>query len=192
MGSAALKIAASQYAVAMRLFVGIGLPPALAEALARAARTLSAAGTRIRWTPPENLHLTLSFLGQVEPSRLDAIEQALATLRSSALPLQLDGPGIFPSAGILYVQVKPAPALLSFAEQVFRAMETCGFPREPRPYAPHITLARAKGRIQPLARGQQSPAFHQRFEAREFRLYESLTLPQGAQYRVVHAFPFRD
>jgi len=176
----------------MRLFIGIGLPVSLAETLAHAAHTLIKANERgrIRWTPPENLHLTLSFLGQVEPARLDGIEQALATLRSPAFHLEIDGAGVFPNAGILYVQVKPAPALLSFAEQVFRAMETCGFTREPRPYAPHITLARTKGRVRLPARLPENPALHQRFEAREFRLYESLTLPQGAQYRVLRAFAF--
>lgn len=174
----------------MRLFIGIGLPPELAERLARAAPTLVAAGerSRIRWTPPENLHLTISFLGQVAPDRLGAIEQALALLNSPPLHLQLEGVGVFPNAGILYAQAQPSPALLSFAEQVFRAMETCGIPREQRPCTPHITLARSKGRVHLNEHEQSNPAFHQRFEVHEFRLYESLTLPGGAQYEVLRAF----
>lgn len=174
----------------MRLFIGIGLPPKLAERLAHAARTLVAAGerSRIRWTPPENLHLTISFLGQVEPARLGGIERALSLLHSPPLRLQLEGLGVFPNAGILYTQAKPSPALLSFAEQVFRAMETGGFSREPRPYTPHITLARSKGRVHLNVHEQSNPAFHQRFEAHEFRLYESFTLPGGAQYEMLSAF----
>lgn len=177
----------------MRLFIGIGLPPELAHTLALAARDLIS-GNRIRWTPPENLHLTLSFLGQVAPGRIPTIEQALEGIHSPPLPLELDGAGAFPRAGILYVQVKPTPALLTLAEQVFLSMETCGFAREQRPYTPHITLARIKniGKSGIHLREQQSPAFHQRFEARELRLYESLTLPEGAQYKVLHKVPLID
>lgn len=174
----------------MRLFIGIGLPPGLAQTLTNAARKLLANHSRIRWTPPENLHLTLSFLGQVAPDRIAQIEQALAGIHSPPLRLELDGAGAFPRAGILYAQIKPTPALLTLAEQTFLSMEACGFPREQRPYAPHITLARIKssGKSAIHLREQQSPAFHQRFEARELRLYESLTLPEGPQYKVLRAF----
>ena len=174
----------------MRLFIGIGLPPELREKLASAARTLLAHRDHIRWTPPENLHLTVSFLGQVAPDRIAAIEQALTGIHSPPLSLELNGAGAFPRAGILYAQIKPTPALVSLANQVFRAMETCGFPREQRPYTPHITLARIKNSGSNLhLREPSDPAFHQRFETHELHLYESLTLPQGAQYKVLRAFP---
>lgn len=172
----------------MRLFIGIGLPPQLAQTLAHAARTLISNSSRIRWTPPENLHLTLGFLGHVAPDRISSIEQALAKIRAPPLHLTLDGAGTFPNAGILYANVKPTAPLLTLAEQVFLRMETCGFPREQRAYAPHITLARIKGRLTTPTREQPNPAFHQRFEASELRLYESLTLPQGVQYKILHTF----
>lgn len=177
----------------MRLFIGIGLPLSLSEALSRAARTLIAPEaqqhTRIAWTRPENMHVTLSFLGQVEPSRLDQIPHALATIKADRLHLQLDDAGSFTNAGILYVALKPSPNLLNFAEQVFQSMEACGFPRERRPYTPHITLARGKGRIRTLSHKQDNPTFQRSFEAHEFRLYESFTKPQGAHYEVRRAFP---
>ncbi len=177
----------------MRLFIGIGLPLSVSETLAHAARTLIAAQPHerasIAWTRPENLHVTISFLGQVEPSRLDDIQQSLATIRAAPLHLQLNGVGSFANAGILYAQVKPSARLLSFAEQVFESMQACGFPREQRPYSPHITLARSKGRIRLPSHKHVSAAFSQTFEAHEFRLYESFTLPQGAEYHVRCAFP---
>ncbi|HEY6375195.1 MAG TPA: RNA 2',3'-cyclic phosphodiesterase [Edaphobacter sp.] len=177
----------------MRLFIGIGLPPSLSEALAQAARTLIApeaqSHIRINWTRPENLHVTISFLGQVEPSRLSNIEQALATIRTTRLHLQLNGAGTFPNAGILFAQVKPSTSLLNLAEQVFQSMEACGFPREQRPYTPHITLARGKGRIDILSHKQDNPTFQQLFPAHELRLYESFTKPTGAHYEVRSAFP---
>ena len=82
----------------MRLFVGIGLPESIAQALAGAAcRSVSLApgsASRIRWTPPGSLHVTLSFLGQVEPARLEPIAAALAGVTASPLLLALDGLGL--------------------------------------------------------------------------------------------------
>jgi RNA 2',3'-cyclic 3'-phosphodiesterase len=176
----------------MRLFIGIGIPLSLSEALAQAAHTLIApeaqSRTRIAWTRPENLHVTLSFLGQVDPSRLSGIEQALTTIKSNRLHLHLDGVATFPNAGILYARVKPSTGLLNLAEQVFRSMEDYGFPREQRPYTPHITLARSKGRIHVLPHKQDNAIFRQSFPANELRLYESFTRPVGAHYEVRKAF----
>jgi 2'-5' RNA ligase len=175
----------------MRLFIGIGLPASNAEALAKAASALvpPAAASKLRWTPPANMHITLSFLGQVHEARRDAIEQALATIHAQRMPLELNGVGTFERVGVLFTEVKHTPALLALAEQVIVAMETCGFPREKRPYSPHVTLTRSRDRLRLRSTSPDDPAFHQSFEATEFRLYQSLTLPGGAQYQVLRSFP---
>jgi 2'-5' RNA ligase len=175
----------------MRLFIGIGLPATIAEALAKSAIKLITPtnAAHIRWTPPANMHVTLSFLGQVHPARLDVIEQALATIRARRLHLKLSGIGTFDRAGVLFANVSQSSKLLALAEQVIAAMEACGFAREERPYSPHITLARTRDRLRLRTPAPDDPAFHQNFEAVEFRLYQSLTLPGGAQYEVIRAFP---
>jgi RNA 2',3'-cyclic 3'-phosphodiesterase len=175
----------------MRLFIGIGLPASVAEALAKSAVSLipPASASKIRWTPPANMHITLSFLGQVHPARLDVIQQALATVSAPGLRLELDGVGVFDRAGVIFAKVKLSPELLALAEQVIAAMEAYGFAREKRPWSPHITLARTRERIRLLSTTACDSAFHQSFEADEFRLYQSLTLPAGAQYEVLNAFP---
>jgi len=175
----------------MRLFIGIGLPLAIAEALANSAASLvpKSNAARIRWTPPSNMHITLSFLGQVHEARRDAIEQALAAIHAARLSLTLDGFGTFDRVGVLYADVKKSPALLALAEQVMAAMQAIGFAREDRPYSPHITLARTRDRLRLAPSPKVDPAFHQSFHATEFRLYQSLTLPGGAQYQVLRSFP---
>ena len=122
----------------MRLFIGTGLPTPVAEALAKSATSLvvPSSATRIRWTPPVNMHVTLSFLGQVHEARLDVIQQALATIRAPHMKLSLEGFGTFDRVGVLYAGVKKSPALLALAEQVMAAMQAVGFPREDRPYSP--------------------------------------------------------
>jgi 2'-5' RNA ligase len=177
----------------MRLFIGIGLPLSVGETLSRAAHTLLPLKVQdaapIRWTRPEDMHLTLSFLGSVEPSRLEEIQQSLAPLHADLLYLQLNGVGIFPHTGALHAKVKLSAILLIFAEQVFRAMEGCGFVRERRPYTPHITLARSKGLVRFTSGREVHPAFRQAFEVRGFFLYQSFTRPDGARYEVLRAFP---
>jgi RNA 2',3'-cyclic 3'-phosphodiesterase len=174
----------------MRLFIGIGLPASVAEALANsAAKLISLASARLRWTPPANMHVTLSFLGQVHEARREVIAQALATIHAPHMKLALSGIGAFDRAGVLFASVEPSPALLALAERVVATMQACGFPREDRPYSPHITLARTRDRLRLRSDPANNPAFYQSFEATEFRLYQSLTLPGGAQYQVLRSFP---
>ena len=149
---------------------------------------IAAPGSTLRWLAPENLHVTLCFLGSVDGSRVNAIAERLADIGGARLRITLDGFDVFANAGAVIVRAKRSAPLLTLAEQVTVAMENCGFPREKRPYQPHVTLARQKGRG-PL---RLSPSgFSQSFSAREFRLYESHTRPEGAQYEVVQAFPLR-
>jgi 2'-5' RNA ligase len=175
----------------MRLFVGIGLPTPVAEALAESAVKLIAPANaaHIRWTPPANMHVTLSFLGKVHPARREVIEQTLAKIQARGLRVELSGVGVFECAGVLFANVKLSAALLALAEQVVTAMETTGFARESRPYSPHVTLARTRDPLRLRSNASDDPAFHQNFHASEFRLYQSLTLSGGAQYEVLSAFP---
>jgi RNA 2',3'-cyclic 3'-phosphodiesterase len=174
----------------MRLFIGIGVPDAVADRLSVAARNHDMPkGTR--WTTPGNMHVTLSFLGNVDPGLLEQIQQKLAAIRAGSFHVEMAGLDVFAHAGILMASVKPSAALLSLAERINAAMELCGIPRELRAYTPHITLARFKGRpaVQPSDKG--NAAFFQTFAAQEFRLYESFTRPEGAQYEVLNHFPLR-
>ena len=176
----------------MRLFTAIGLPASIADPLVEAARKLLPAApgaARVRWTPAANMHLTLSFLGSVAPARLAAIQQALAGVEGRRFRVTLQGAGLFAHAGVLLAKVEPSPALLALAEEVAASLEACGIPREARPYQPHVTLARGKGRISLAPSMVDHPAFHPSFAAEEFRLYESVTLPGGAHYEVLSAYP---
>lgn len=174
----------------MRLFIGIGLPAPVADELAKSARQLVRdSSAKIRWTPAANMHITLSFLGQVHDARLDIIQQALAAIHAPHMKLTLGGFGTFDRAGVLYTGVKKSPALLALAEQVMAAMQAIGFAREDRPYSPHITLVRTRDRLRLLSNAKDDSAFHAAFDATEFRLYQSFTLPEGPQYEVLHSFP---
>ncbi len=182
----------------MRLFLGIGLPSTLAVELARATEAFlspHASTARPRYVFPEDMHVTLSFLGAVPPERVEPIVTSLAslaTLGSPSLQLELDGIGAFARAGVLYARLKSSRHLLNLAEQVFLCMEACGFPREARPYTPHVTLARA--RLLPHLAGAalDDLVFRQTFEARLVHLYGSLGEGKRPRYAVLHSLPTFD
>jgi 2'-5' RNA ligase len=168
----------------MRLFLGLPIPPELAQALARRTQTIELPkGRRI---PPENLHLTLVFLGEVAEPALPPIEGELSELTFAPFPLKLTSLNTFPRAGVLIAEVEPGRPLLHVQTKVAEAMDRCGFPPEDRPYHPHITLARFHGPLR-LSKAHQalSPALQRSFVADIVNLYRSNLSPTGAHYQIL-------
>ncbi|MGA1981056.1 MAG: RNA 2',3'-cyclic phosphodiesterase [Acidobacteriaceae bacterium] len=168
----------------MRLFVGLPIPARLAQALAHLAQATGLANAR--WTPPENIHLTLVFLGEVAEDRLPTVVHELNELDAEPLQIRLTRLDTFARAGVLFVDVEPTPKLLQFQAQVATGMARCGFGLEPRPYHPHITLARLRqpGKLN----GKHltlPPALQHSFAVDAVNLYRSHTTPGGPHYEVL-------
>jgi RNA 2',3'-cyclic 3'-phosphodiesterase len=168
----------------MRLFLGMPIPPELAQALTR--RTQEIELPEGRRTAPEDLHLTLVFLGEVPEPTVPHIERELSELNLAPFPLKLTSINTFPRGGVLFADVEPARALLHLQERVAASMARCGFAPEDRPYHPHITLARFHGPLR-LSQSQQSlPTSLQRnFTADTVNLYRSNLTPAGAHYVIL-------
>ena len=162
----------------MRLFVGvIPSPDAISHAAGTVNRIASTAPD-VRWIPPERWHLTLVFLGEVDPERVPQLTAALDTVGSSYEEvdgLQLAGAGTFPgvlwlgfgvghratddSAPNLPVGVggrDPLSSLGQVTRAVRRAMRTQRIPIERRPWRPHLTIGRWK-RSRPTSAPDPSP-----------------------------------
>jgi 2'-5' RNA ligase len=168
----------------MRLFLGLPIPPELAQALNRLARSIEL--SKGRPTAPENLHLTLVFLGQVSEPTLPPIEQELSKLAFAPFQLKLTTVDSFPRAGVLFAEVEPARALLQLQAKVSSSMARCGFTPEDRPYHPHITLARVHGppSLSPSQRALP-PSLQRSFRADTVNLYRSHSTPTGSQYEIL-------
>jgi RNA 2',3'-cyclic 3'-phosphodiesterase len=177
----------------MRLFAGIPLAAAVIDELSTISLRLRTSTDGLRWSAGESWHITLQFLGNTGQEQYECTVARLRELRSSCVPIQLEGLGLFERAGVFFAGVALTPALLSLQQRVTAATGLCGFIPETRPYHPHVTLARAKGkgRMRGLhelkARIHRQPAFTG-FVAEEFVLYESVTRPTGALYEVRERF----
>ncbi|RCV54884.1 RNA 2',3'-cyclic phosphodiesterase [Marinitenerispora sediminis] len=139
----------------MRLFVALTPPATALDELHRAvaaARGHRAAPRGVRWTPREEWHLTLLFLGEVPDPEVPALRARLAREAAAhpAMELALRGAGTFPAdserARVLWAGVEgDTEALTHLAGALHSAAAAHGVPVEPRPYVPHVTLARTRG-----------------------------------------------
>src|SRR6266853_5132530 len=130
----------------MRLFVALEAPATVRESLASLLQTLRAVSPQIRWVRPENLHVTLKFIGEVPETKLAGVRVALASVRSEQ-PVTLDfrGLGFFPNEKhprVFWAGIEASSNLKFLAAEIENAMERVGIPREQRPFSPHLTLAR--------------------------------------------------
>lgn len=187
----------------MRLFVALEIPASVREnlaALLQELRTVAsqAADRRPRWVRPENLHVTLKFIGEAAPPKVEGIRGSLAAVRApDAVEMAFRGLGFFPNdrrPRVFWAGIDAPENLSKLAVDVDNALVAQGFPRETRAFAPHLTLARFEppGLHEKLrtAIAREAARDFGSFRAREFHLIESKTRPSGAEYTVLQTFAF--
>lgn len=133
-----------------RVFVAVPLDAALGRAVEEVERKLEAAGATLRWIAVGNLHFTLRFLGQISAAELVRVRRAAreAAQDTASFRIHLAGVGAFPSARrpqVLWVGVREgAEQLRHLARRLDDSLARERFPKEPRAFQPHLTLARLK------------------------------------------------
>jgi 2'-5' RNA ligase len=182
-----------------RLFIGIPLAAATASDLAAAVHRLrSKAGPEIlRWSAPESWHITLQFLGSTTLQQYECVTAHLRELHHPSIQIRLGALDTFDRAGILFVDVPVTPELLALQQAVTAATALCGFTPEMRPYHPHITLARRKGKgrgseLRNLKLQIDPPPRFSSFTAERLVLYESIPTPEGSRYENREQFSLGD
>lgn len=181
----------------LRLFIAVELDPEIRERLAAIHECLPA--STVRWVRPENLHLTLKFLGEVPQERILQIREALERVAHQHSPLEfvLEGVGAFPDfkrPAVLWVGVSSGQeALRRLARHLERELEGLGARPDKRGFLGHVTLGR-------VTRPGQAPLPEQAIRSlasgplgtgrvAEFCLSSSQLQPTGPVYSVLHRFP---
>jgi len=179
----------------MRLFTALDLPHEIVASLEELLRALKPRA-KISWSRPENLHVTIKFIGEFPEDRLGKLKQALAGVpRPGSLPVHIRRVGFHPNPHAphnFWCGIE-APGLEKLASDTDAATSALGVARETRAFSPHLTLARIKDRVpmQPLREAiaaLPSLEFGQ-FEARSFYLYQSRMQPGGSVYTKLSEFP---
>ncbi|MEK9722638.1 MAG: RNA 2',3'-cyclic phosphodiesterase [Rhodospirillaceae bacterium] len=178
----------------MRLFIGLSLPTDVRYALGAVCNGLDGA----KWVKPENLHMTLRFIGEVGRGEASDLDAALAGIAAPAFDLRCQGLGNFGKGDKLrsvWVGVETSDALARLQEKVESAAARAGFGAETRKFKPHITLARFRGR-QPRNFGgflAANGAFATApFPVRAFTLFESHMGHGGSHYVPLSDYPLTE
>jgi len=185
-----------------RLFVGLRVSLATANALGRAVETLGRrardGGLEVRWVPPAGYHVTLKFLGWTRATAIEAVADALdrAARGAQRFTLKTGRLGAFASldkASVIWAGVdEPSGALAALAAAVETAMAGVGYAAESRPFHPHVTVARlreiraVKDLVLPVAEQMFGDT---RIEA--VTLFESETKPAGSVYKEISRIDFK-
>ncbi len=170
----------------MRLFVGIPIAASVVAEIAAMTEQLKRAGDGLRWSTPEQWHITLQFLGDTTEDKYACAAVALRGVKAAPVMVRMMNAGCFEH--VFYMDVALTDGLSALQRRIVAANAACGFGAEERPYHPHVTLARArrkdvKGseleRLKSKAAGEWQCTS---FVAEEFILYESVLGPGGSRY----------
>ena len=182
----------------MRLFVALQIPASVRENLAAMIEEMRSIAPEAKRVRPENLHVTLKFLGETPPEKLDALRVALAAVRTTEpLHLRFHGVGFFPNdkhPRVFWAGLTSSPDLALLAHEIDMAAATLGFAPETRTFTPHLTLARfSQPVISPQLRAAAEKSATREFgtlNTATFHLIQSTLKPTGAEYTTLQSFPF--
>ncbi len=183
----------------IRAFIALSISVAAKSALSDVMQRLAVqAPAGVRWVNPAGMHLTLKFLGDVEPKQLDGIIEAMAqpAVGVSPFSLHLSGLGMFPNERrpkVLWAGVRGSlDSLEQLQAQIDETVSRLGFPRENRPFSPHLTLGRVRepvssGLVRRISAAMTSTSLGptEPWLADSVHLMRSILAPGGASYSVL-------
>jgi 2'-5' RNA ligase len=173
----------------VRAFFGLPVPAPQREELARFVAACAQVAPTFRWTPEDNLHLTIRFVGSVERALVESVADALAQRPAAGFDMEPGDVGTFGrgrAARVVWLGLRAgAETATALAAQVEAECVRAGLPAESRPYQAHLTLARARSRIG--ARLPELPAMPRvmPWRAEQLVLYSSRLARTGAVYEAI-------
>lgn len=184
----------------MRTFIAIEVPEPVRLAVAALSQRLQARNVRASWVKPENMHLTLRFLGDIAEDDIEPLVERLAGGYANQTPftLYVRGTGAFPNLkrpSVVWVGMGPVEGVLTEVHAVAEdAARSIGLPPDNKRFHPHLTLARIRVDRQaaPLAAAVEA---EKEFDAGEFVvssvvLFNSQLSPKGPTYTRLREFTF--
>ena len=184
--------------IKIRTFIAIELPDPIIEAIGSMQKKMKQSGFKMRWVRPENIHLTLKFLGDTEKSRIESIAQIMdkALEKQGEIKAKLTELGFFPHLRNPRIAwIAPDPKSAEQVTKIQSPIETLlrkeGFASEKRSFHPHITIARIKvcrSKPEHFIENFSSSFPQSSFLMNEIILYKSQLRPEAAFYDPIHIF----
>lgn len=183
-----------------RLFIAINLPDAIKNTLQEAQEALNDKLNKIAWVKPDNIHLTLKFLGDTPIDKINSIISVLDNIAAgfTNFELMLDTTGVFPDfrrPRIVWVGLSVENSKLQdLAGIINNKLSSFGFEKEIRAFVAHLTIGRVKfikekQFFENAVKNFKPEAL--KFAACGISLYKSTLNPKGAVYEQLHCAPFK-
>jgi len=176
----------------VRSFIAFELPAAVISLLGNVQQKLKALRLKARWVRPQNIHLTLKFLGNIDSADIEKIGRTMVDAAGDSAPftLTIGGIGFFPGIKrprVIWVGLDGAkPALFNLQRNLADRLAIAGFPKEERTFKAHLTLGRIRQAVNPNIIDQAiqnySDLGNLKFTANRIILIKSDLKPSGAVY----------
>lgn len=187
----------------LRSFIAVEIPPDIQQAIARSMASLQRALPRplVRWVPPQNIHLTLQFLGDVSPANLERLAEALRS-EAAAHPcfdMTAGTAGAFPNprrARVLWIGLEAPASLGNLLRSVEAVTTRLGYPPEARKFSPHLTVGRVNQGATAADLYKVQAALEQAkvgvlgtFPVEAIHIFKSDLRPTGSVYTRLYSLP---
>ena len=139
--------------ILLRAFIAIEIPKEIKKQIAsQTARLRQIVGRSVRWVSPENIHLTLKFLGDISSTNIDLLSQALNTEAGQYPPFEIDvtGLGAFPNLRrprVIWLGLNAPADLARLQHNLETATARLGYASDDKPFSPHLTIGRTRERL---------------------------------------------
>ena len=181
----------------MRVFVAIDLPDQICGELERLQEHLPVG----RAVPSNNLHLTLSFLGDQPEATCEDAHEALADVHAQSFDLRLSGLGTFGknTPQVIYADVERCEELIDLERKITRKLRSAGVQFQKRRFRPHVTIARLSTTLATYGLAQvhsflasQADFQGSQFQVRVFHFYCSTLMPDHARHEILATYDLSD
>lgn len=189
----------------MRTFIAIELPQEVKNVLVKLQGRLRKTGGDVKWVQPDNIHLTLKFLGEIDEKKLNKINLILDKIagNNSCFQISFSTLGVFPkmsSPRIIWVGIEKGDMeTKKIASELEEEIEKIGIAKEDRPFSSHITIGRVKSALNRQMLAQELNQLKDycaenklQFKAERITLFKSTLLPVGAVYEPLKAINLKD
>ncbi len=175
----------------IRCFIALEVPRVIQSQLGQLINELKVAGADVKWVDPNNIHLTLKFLGEISPKQVAAVSAQFEHMKGlhHRTPAQLTGLGAFPDMQrprVIWAGLELAPAIGALFSDMEERMRAIGFPHEQRCFAPHLTLGRVRSPRNLLKLAQRiagTGVASAQFKMATLTLFQSTLTPAGSIYQ---------
>ncbi len=189
----------------LRSFIAVEIPPEIQSAIARSIVPLQNALSKplIRWVAPQNVHLTIKFLGDVSPDNLERLAEALRVEIASyeIFSMKIGELGAFPTprrARIIWIGLDAPTALTTLIHGVEAVAAKQGYASEDRPFSPHLTIGRVRQNLSAVdlqcirtALEANSVGELGTILVDSVHIYKSVLQPSGAVYTHLFTIPMK-